>query len=229
MRVEIYKDIFQDNNESVNLLDLVRFFISKRHELVIDDIEQIESMKGSEWYKELNKRDKLFLDEAIEKSVRKQKNKLKIVVSNSDIDNYFSTKEAILYLNQTLYILVENAEYEAPFINAIIRNFDFSGELINAFEEKWLDFYHGGGSSIESVLRGQIKNSFKSPFFIKSKERYLRFFVLKDSDMEFVEILADGSIVKNQLPEAKTKFLKENKIPYYILYKRELRCSDNYL
>nr|WP_294922886.1 hypothetical protein [uncultured Flavobacterium sp.] len=218
MQVEIFKDIFNDNYEHSHLDNLLSLFKEDRHFFVIDDSEQIETCISSTWYSGLSKRDIKIVKESIVRSSRKVKNKLKIIVSNDGNNpDYFGTKEAYLYLNQPLNILVENSEYEPPFINAIIRNFDYSGEIKYAKDELWLKFSNGGGSSIEGVLRGEMQNSFNNIVFTKSKEKYLRYFVIKDSDKKYKEEV---------LPISKSKFLDDYGIDKHILYKRE---KENYI
>lgn len=218
MQVEIFEDIFNDNREHFHLDNLLSLFKEDRHFFVIDDCGQIDACISSTWFNGLNNRDIKIVKESIVRSSRKVKNKLKIIVSNDESNSdYFGTKEAYLYLNQPLHILVENSEYEPPFINAIIRNFDYSGELKYAKDELWLKFSNGGGSSIESVLRGEMQNSFNNTVLTKSKEKYLRYFVIKDSDKKYSEEV---------LPISKTKFLDYHGICNHILYKRE---KENYI
>jgi hypothetical protein len=227
MQVEVFEDIYIDPIDIDSLSELIIFFIKGQHELVIDDIVQIDAMKNSGWYKDLKSKDKFFLDEAIEKSVRKSKNKSKIIVSNLNLEDSFSTIEANLYLKKPLQILVEHNEYDEPFYIAIIENFDYSKELLNAFQNGWLEFDHGGGSTIISVVRNNLKRkATTSPYFVKSLEKYLRCYVIMDSDREYCKIQSDGSIVQKELEDSKTKFFIDNNIPFHYLYKRE---KENYI
>lgn len=215
MQVKISKDIFNSSAHDSELSKLLIFFLDKRHFLVFEDNDEIEAYQNSSWKKnELNKRHLKDINEYIVTSTRRKKSK-KITVSNKD-STCFTPGEACLYLGQPLVVILENSEYELPFINAIIKHFDFSGSLENAKHQLWLIFENGGGSSINSVIKGKI-SSYTNMYFTKPKEKYLRTFVIMDSDKKYPDM---------QIDKSKWEFLKQNDIHYHILYKRE---KENYM
>jgi hypothetical protein len=158
------------------------------------------------------------LGKFITASVRKGTPKKVITVSNIHAESHFSIKAAYLYLEQPLIILLENSKYDAPFINAIIRNFD-DGTLTQAKQEKWWKYDMGGGSSIEQVIEGELDNAFEHAIFTEPKSKYLRYFVLMDSDKKY----ASDTVAA---VESKKAFLTKHKIPYHVLHKRE---KENYI
>ncbi len=218
MQVRIHKDIFNDSSNNDSLNDILTFFRQDRHQLILDDYDDIEAFKNSIWAKnELNSRDLKLINEFIVSSSRREKNRLLISLSNINTQDYFSPREAFLYLNQPLIVLVENVEYEPPFINAIIRNFDNKGELDNAKKQIWWEYGMAAGSSAEQVINGKIENSLSNNEFVKAKENYLRYFIILDSDKKYQDDIVS---------ESRYKFMDDKKILYHILYKRE---KENYM
>nr|WP_315200972.1 hypothetical protein [uncultured Flavobacterium sp.] len=181
-------------------------------------IDDFTAFENSEWKKTLSRSDVDFLKEGITIVDKKE-----IIISESQSDNEFRIKEAYSYLQQPLSIIVENYEYEPVFINCIFRN--FGNELITAKDRHWLKFENGGGAS-DNTIKGMIKELFNDSVFTKSKEKYLRCYVIKDSDREYCTINEDGTISAIDLPAAKFGFLEDKQIPYHILYKRE---KENYM
>lgn len=181
-------------------------------------IDDFTAFENSEWKKTLSRSDVDFLKEGITIVDKKE-----IIISESQSDNEFRIKEAYSYLQQPLSIIVENYEYEPVFINCIFRN--FGNELITAKDRHWLKFENGGGAS-DNTIKGMIKELFNDSVFTKSKEKYLRCYVIKDSDREYCTINEDGTIIAKNLPAAKFGFLEDKRVPYHILYKRE---KENYI
>lgn len=219
MQIRIHKDIFDDSSNNDDLNDILSFFRKNRHQLILDDYDDIEAFKMSSWQKELNPRDLKVINEFIRASARRDKRDHLIALSHKNEIDYFNPKEAYLFLNQPLIILVENAEFEPPFINAIINNFDDSGILINAKNEQWMKYSMDAGSSVKQVIQGDIDNHFENAVFSKSKNKYLRYFVIIDSDKEFPEMIVNSVV-------AKEEYLQTIEVKYHVLYKRE---KENYM
>lgn len=224
MLVRICQDIFSDSNNDSELDDLFTFFKKGKHQLILSDPDDFLAFNDSSW-KESLKGDNLKL---ILRGLKSAKYKKAITISNdSNSEENFSLQEAYLFLKKPLQILVEHNEYDEPFYIAIIKNFDFTNQLLNAFQEGWLEFDHGGGSSIESVVRNSLtKKETTSPYFVKPLEKYLRYFVIKDSDKEYCKIQTDGTIVQQELAASKTKFFIDKNVQFHYLYKRE---KENYI
>lgn len=217
MLVRILKDIFNNETHCDELNNIFRNFRIGKHILILDDSDTIEGMIASIWYKEINSRDRKVIDQYIRASTRKAANRLLITISESNPSINFSPKEADKYLDQPLVVLVENSEYDPPFLNAIIRHFDYDGLLKQAKQEQWLKFGMGGGSSINSVIKGELEYSFTHSCFTKHRSCYLRYFVIMDSDKKYSDMAIHAG---------KTQILNENNVRYHILYKRE---KENYM
>lgn len=224
MLVRISQDIFSNSNNDSELDDLLTFFKDGKHQLILNDPDDFLAFNDSTWKESLKGNDlRLIL-----RGLKSAKYKKGIAILNdSNSEEKFSLREAYLFLKKPLQILVEHNEYDEPFYIAIIKNFDFTNQLLNAFQEGWLEFDHGGGSTIESVVRNSLtKKETTSPYFVKPLEKYLRYFVIKDSDKEYCTIQPDGTIVQQELAESKTKFFIDNNVPFHYLYKRE---KENYV
>jgi hypothetical protein len=223
MQIRIKEDCFCIP-ERFGDLDVIFSLIKERQHIWIDiDLEEISK---SQWYKDLGKRDKDDLKNFTIASTRKIKNKLTLDVSEEALnESTFNLTEAKIYLKQPLSILVENSQYEAPFINAIINNFDFVGEINDAKNLNWLIYENLGGGN-NNTVQGKINELFNHPFLVKDKSQYLRVFVIKDSDREYCKINEDGSVSIQELASNKIDYFVENKISYHYWYKRE---KENYI
>lgn len=219
MIVSVKADIFNNADNNSDLNDLMHFFRKGKHRMYLKKIEDFNAFENSKWKQTLSRSDIDFLKEGLAAIVDKKE----IIVSESVSNNEFKIKEAYSYLAQPLSIIVENYEYEPVFINCIFRN--FGNELITAKNKHFLKFENGGGGS-DNTIKGMIKELFDDSVFTKSKEKYLRCYVIKDSDREYCKINQDGTISIKNLPAAKFSFLNDKQIPYHILYKRE---KENYM
>lgn len=218
MRVKILSDIFQNASNEVDLNHLnhlLVFFKQARHSLVVADID---AWNDSNWKQELNSRDRKVVEMYIRSSTKQEKAKKTISISNIVSPNHFSLEAACLFLNQPLIVLMENSEYDAPFLNAIIKNFD-DGTLLAAKENQWWKYGMGGGTSIEQVIESELNESFGNAAFTASKKEYLRYFVIIDSDKKFPEMIV------NKVENIKM-FFKSHDIQFHVLYKRE---KENYM
>lgn len=219
MQVRILNDIFNDSSNNDELNNLLTFFRIGKHKMVLDNDDIIESFKNSSWKEEINSRDLKVVENYIRSSTKKQKDKLLINISSQNTTDYFQPNEAYLYLDQPLIILIENSEFEPPFINAIFRNFDLTGELQEAQKMNWWKYVMDAGSSVEQVINGAIENDFKNDILTKLKENYLRYYVIMDSDKIYSKMVVN-SVVK------KEKYLTKKGVRYHVLYKRE---KENYI
>jgi hypothetical protein len=214
MIVTINAEIFNNSKNNSDLNDIMHFFRKGKHTMNLKKPGDFVAFENSEWTKALSRSDKDFLKE----SSTLKLNKREIVISNSDNHEEFNPKEAYYYLQQNLKLILEQEEYEKPFILKIFKEFDSSKDLINSLKKGYLEFYNGAGSNSESILRSRItRNIDTNQYFKAPLNKYIRFYELKDSDREFAE---------QELPKKKTDFLDANKIPYHIFYKRE---KENYM
>jgi hypothetical protein len=221
MQVKIEHSCFIDKGNHQDLDTIFSFFVEGQHKWIDIDLEEIEK---TEWHKNLGKRDVDDLKTIFVGSTRKSNSKKTISVYNETKDE-FNVFEAKFYLKQPLTIIVENYEYEPIFINTVIEKFDNSNELIDAKNMQWLSYENGGGAN-DNTLNGKLNESYNHPKLTKQNNRYLRCYVIKDSDREYCIINADQTVTLQEVPKSKTKILEENFIPFHILHKRE---KENYM
>ncbi|MET3127531.1 hypothetical protein ABID42_002649 [Arcicella rosea] len=219
MLVEILQDIFRDeaNNE---LLDQIYFLLGEKHKLLIREDDDIEALMESSWYSGLKPSYQKTLEETIVWSIHNSTRIPQCIISGQPNAEYFGLAEAIKYLEQPFTILIENRLNDAPFIDCLIEHFPKESKKIRLFkDERWLKYGMGGGSTILQEIEAELK-TFDNPVFIKHKHKYLRYFVLIDSDKKYPEMdLSTGKL--NHIAE-----LDKYQIPYHILEKREM---ENYL
>jgi len=216
MQVKIENNCFQHQSNYDDLDVLLSLFQSEQHIWIDIDLEHLQS---TEWYAELGKRDKKDIDRWFVRSTRKSNKKKTVSVSNNP-NNNFNIRAGILFLKQPLVILIENKEYDSPFFEAIFQHFDkINGELNDSHINKFWKYEHFAGSSVDQVVNGEINNEFKNEVFKEPKKRYLRYFVILDSDLLY------PSNINNTL-ESKKQFLIEKEVSFHVLQKRE---KENYM
>ncbi|WP_342084821.1 hypothetical protein [Dyadobacter sp. OTU695] len=217
MQVRIRKDIFNSEQHLDRLDNLLTYFRKGKHAMLLDDIDDIDAYENSEWKKGLNSRDIKLINSYIKSGTRINKSYKIIDVSELNPMLDFAPKEADMYLGQHLVILLENSEYDPPFINMIFNHFDTDGSLNQAKVDQNWKYGMGGGSAITSVINSELNESFKDPCFTKDKKTYLRYFVILDSDKKYPTMPIEPS---------KHSTLDEQNVPYHILFKRE---KENYV
>ncbi|WP_310555515.1 hypothetical protein [Flavobacterium sp.] len=211
MLISICQDIFSNSSNDSYLDNLLTFFRLGKHQLILNNPDDFLSFENSTWKKQIKGDDLKLITRGLK---HPQKYKREIIIS----ENEFSLEEAFLYLDQPLVVLVENKEYEPPFFNAIINKFD-DYEIEDAHKNKWWKYEMFAGSSVEQVINGELENEFNNTCFKKEKFKYLRYFVIMDSDKTHINMI-------NNTLDYKIEFLKSVKVDYHVLHKRE---KENYL
>jgi len=218
MLIEILKDVFDDGVND-RALDRLWYTIEDRHKLLLRGNEEV--LMESTWFNSQRPSIQELLFELMKWSIQTPSSvKSEIQISIKDNENYFSIREAERYLIQPFIIILENSKNDGYFMNALFKNFQKYGkEIIAHKKEGWVEYRLGGGTTIKDVIQTKFSD-YDDDIFVKEKHRYLRCFVLMDSDRNFPE--------KNLSSEKQSviKFLEENNIPYHILEKREI---ENYL
>lgn len=215
MFVSISHDIFSNSVNDSELDNFLPFFKFGKHHLTLNDPNDLLGFENSTWKKQLSGDNLKLIIRGLKFS---NKNKNEIVISENKSDFDFSLQEAYLFLNQPLVILVENKEFEPPFINAIIKNFD-SNEIHDAHINKFWKYEMFAGSSVQQVISGELMNEFKNKDFVKKKHKYLRYFVVLDSDKTHLNM-------KNNTLLSKMEYLERVEVPFHVLSKRE---KENYM
>lgn len=219
MIVKILSDIFEasSNNYFLNKLFNV---LEGRYDL---DIEDYEVVKESAWYKTEvypTKTMKEMIDLMLVSTATKSTNHNEITISSNKTNtNFFSLEEAIKYLEQTFNIILENSNNDSIFLEILLKNFPKESLKIKKFKnERWLSYSMAGGDATDNI-ETELK-SFDSNIFTKEKYKYLRCFVLTDSDK-----LHENMPLKSDKQKLKD-FLDKNEVKYHFLEKREM---ENYL
>ena len=123
MIVTINKDIFSDSKNIPGLNDLLSFFNKGRHRMNLNKSEDFKAFENSDWKKSLKRSDIDFLKEGFGRIDKKE-----IVISSSIND--FNLKEAYYFLDQSLKIILEQIEYEKPFILKIIKEYEKTKSIL---------------------------------------------------------------------------------------------------
>lgn len=219
MIVKILSDIFEasSNNYFLNKLFNV---LEGRYDL---DIEAYEVVKESAWYKTEvypTKTMKEMIDLMLVSTATKSNNHNEITISSNKTNtNFFLLEEAIKYLEQPFSIIFENSNNDSIFFETLLRSFKKESLKIKEFKnERWLSYSMAGGDATDNI-ETELK-SFDSNIFTKEKHKYLRCFVLTDSDTLYpnMDLKSDKQKLKD--------FLDKNEVKYHFLEKREL---ENYL
>lgn len=213
MLIEIQKDIFEDS-EFEELGFLLRILSYKgRYNFFVD----INIVSGISNFDRLNELDKANIEAEFNKTILESSTPDLIVTKGENLNEY-NLEEAIFFLNQPITIVVENSLNDGHFVRTIIKHFDKTGLLVKHFENHWLKLGNAGGkNNFINFLSSELKSYRR---FSKANHRYLRAFVIADSDKKF-------PIINNGEKQQKlVNFLQENKIPFHILEKREM---ENYL
>ena len=217
MQVRILKDIFNKEDNQDELNNLLKYFRTGKHNLILDDYDDIQALESSKWYSEINRGDADVIKRSIISTSKRNTNAKIITVSETDDTTYYRPKEADKYLDQPLSIILENSNYDRPFLNAIFRLFDKSGIILNAQKEMWLKYSMGGGSSIGNVIQGDLQSSYVDDCFTKDKKVYLRYYAVLDSDKIHPSMTYES---------VSATILTANDVSYHVLYKREM---ENYV
>lgn len=218
----ILNDVFEDNSAStIKVLDTIWLSIGERHTFYINNIDDIEALHNSEWFKYLRPVYREEVEMYITRSVQSSYPSAAFIVSNQSKD-YYSVIEAREILTKPVTLVLENVENDAHFVRALLKNFKKKGKKIEKhLNNGWLQFGMGGGSTIPDLVESEKRRFEKNKDdFPKDNHSYLRYFVLIDSDK-----LYPNQPLKKEKQDL-LRFLEVNQIPYHVLLKREM---ENYL
>lgn len=223
MWVEIRKDIFETADfKGLNfLIQLLTWHPSDsipRYNIFVNS-EKINHLDN---YKNLAEIDKKLIetefDEAITSGVKK--GKYQITNKNKHL-NHFKIEEALMFLNQPTYIVIENSLNDSYFLKTIFYYFDDDKILTEFIKNNWIEFVNAGGwSNINNYIEGKLSSyDTLAKKYQKEDYAYLRCFVMVDSDKTYPsENVTDKEQLKIDL-EAKN-------IKVHILKKRAM---ENYM
>jgi hypothetical protein len=215
MVIEIKSDIFAEIGNLKDVNYLLSLFSNNRRYGYFCEISLIDSTK---LFNSLLNIDRVVIEEYFNKYIS-ESTKMDFIIESNSSSTTFNLEEAKRYFNQPLIIILENRLNDSYFLNAIISNFKNKSKTIKRhLENGWLDYGNGGGlDNITNEVKAMM-NSFNN--LPKENHKYLRCFVLIDSDKKF----------PNEAPSQNRvnlfKFLDDFAIPYHELNKREM---ENYL
>lgn len=215
MVIEIKSDIFTDIGNLKDVNYLIGLFSNNRRYGYFCDISVIE---GTELYKNLLDIDKLIIEEYFNKFIS-ESTKMDFRIECNSSPTTFNLEEAKRYFIQPFIIILENRLNDSYFLNALIANFKKRSKIIKRhLDNGWLDYGNGGG--LDNIINEV--NAMMKPFenLPKENHKYLRCFVLVDSDKKF------PNDTTKQNRENLFQFLNSVCIPYHELEKREM---ENYL
>ncbi|MFK7798411.1 MAG: hypothetical protein AB8E82_13240 [Aureispira sp.] len=130
----------------------------------------------------------------------------KRIVSNTQEGiNAYNITEAIRFFNAPVGLILENSLNDSYFIRAIFQHFgtstrDSTNILLSFVDNGWISFVNAGGwTNIKNYIeeRKQALETFAS-LQDKPPEKYLRYFVLMDSDKGYA---SDSTVRKDNLKE----------------------------
>lgn len=216
MKVRISQAVME-SSEAMDPLDFIMaFFLEKRHLWDIRDPEAVKesawflSFKGSPAYrKKCDNLEKLYKESIYRpKGARSHSIRMEITLSGGALLK-LRPDEARRCLNQPLYVLVENAQSDGAFLDAMIHAFGRKA-LSDAQTEGWWQIKHlGGFGETEKMIEALQAQS----------TGICRIFVLADSDREYPH--HETATIKKVEPCCISK-----RIPFHILTKRKI---ENYL
>lgn len=208
MWVEIKKDIFSSNPNVEELRKLIQDLCFKHRYDFFIDINNIENESiFDEFYADNN----AIIYQYFERYITENP-KIDLFVTNESKSD-FTVDEAIKYINKPFQIILENRNNDGYFLDALIREFkNKSKKIIRFKKEDWLRYEMAGGSGIVHYLEAEKKQ-------YNGDIKFLKCFVLLDSDLEYPQ---DPNPKRSKLVE----YFNDNRIPFYILEKREI---ENYI
>ncbi|MDP3930006.1 MAG: hypothetical protein Q8R57_13370 [Bacteroidota bacterium] len=215
MVIEIRSDIFTEIGNLKDVNYLIGLFSNHSRYGYFCDISIIAE---TELYNSLLDIDRLIIEDYFNKHIS-ESTKMDFRIESNSNSNAFNLEEAKRYFIQPFTIILENSLNDSYFLNAIILNFKNRSKIIKRhLENGWLDYGNGGGlDNIINQVSAKMKQFENLP---KENHKYLRCFVLVDSDKKF----PNDSTKKNR--ENLFQFLNRLGIPYHELEKREM---ENYL
>jgi hypothetical protein len=215
MQVEIKSELFEDLENLQNINYILSVFNDKRRYNFFCDHKIIEKLAV---YENLLPIDKAIIEEYYNRAVQGSIKSSHFIGKIADGD-IFDLEEAKRFFNQPFIVVLENSFNDSFFLESLMKNFKSQSKaLIRHKENGWLIYNNAGGfNNIINLFRG-IMNNFKN--LPKEKHKYLKCFVLVDSDKEFPNQATKPS------RQTLFDFLGRICVPYHELEKREM---ENYM
>jgi len=230
MWIEIKKDVFEKSdfrtlNFMLQLLMWTPTESADRYNVLIDN----ETVNKTENYKKLQELDKLLFQKQFEDFGNNTETiKYSITLKKSNRMNELNLEEAVRFFNQPISIIVENSLNDGYFLQAIFEHFgkkipgSNKRKLIEFIRNDWIQFVNAGGwTNIKNYVKGKLKTyNHLSAAYANKQHKYLRCFVLIDSDKKY--LTQDIGTGKEKLKD----WLEDKDIKVHILKKRAM---ENYM
>ena len=219
MYVYLNTNLFSTEECFRDLDRILHFFEAGKHEWIVESDEDVDAILDSEWLNsQIHRVSSIaaeFIKRAYQNSIHispnQRKNRHVIHVNLNDNQHVISIKFAVDYLNEPLYILVENEFSDKCFLDAIFKCFRKKGKKIRkAFEHNWIQYYNAGGKTMINKI---IEDKYKR------KPLPVRLFVFTDSDKNTPEDTPPDT-------QCIIDLCGKLGVPYHISHKREI---ENYL
>ncbi|MVW81854.1 hypothetical protein [Elizabethkingia anophelis] len=218
MIVKIRSELFNDES-CIGKVDTVLDLITRRrYDLFLDD----EDIMNSHWIGEARGGTIDFLKEALSMTIQSS-HKPDIELSlNEDIKNkVFSIDKGLKFLEEKVFILVENSYYDQFFIKGLILKFKKKSKKIKKFlDNSWIKFENCGGKNNTNNTISSLLSIYEN---IGDDHNYLKAIVFLDSDKKSKDD-SDASRIADL--EKIIEFCNPHNIMWHILEKREM---ENYL
>jgi len=180
----------------------------------------IQNLSESESFQKLDTIDRQLLEDSWMQFSYEDNTKMKIVISNES--DCYSLEEGTVFLQQPLWIVLENSTNDSNFIKSIIYHFDDENKYVtDCLNNRWIQFANAGGSGAKNQIKGELC-SFEAMCskHNSASNKYYRGFVLVDSDNDYL-----GQGIKEDYMKL-IEFLDFFKIEWHVL---EKRAMENYM
>lgn len=230
MWIEIKKDIFEGIDfRGLNfLIQLLTWHPSKsipRYNIFVN----IEGVKHLNNYKNLTEIDKKVLETEFDEASMEGIRSGRYIVTNKNKNQSpfrLNIEEAIMFLTQPIYILIENSLNDSYFLKAIFHHFDEKldndKQVFTEFvKNNWIEFINAGGwGNIKNCVRGKLLSyNLLAAENGKDNSSYFRCFVMVDSDKTY----------PNETIDDKEKLKKELEVLNIKVHILKKRAMENYM
>lgn len=211
MLINLSPEIFEGSEQDFISLNFLIQLLTYRHRY--DFFVDISQLEDNTFYKKLDDTNREIIEIYYNRYITSSQKYDFEVCRGTDAEYKYSVEDAIKWLNQPFLLILENSDNDGYFIDALIRCFSRRSKKISRLKsETWFKFAMGGGAeSIIHVIEAEKKN-------YGGKSKFLRCFVLIDSDKEYPEMPSKKMALLN--------YLEGEKIQYFVLEKREI---ENYM
>jgi len=183
-----------------------------------DFLAELPEIQSSKLFNQLSSIDQKLLIEYFNRFVIQPKREINYRVTlKEETEKDLNLEESKIFFNQPFILILENDLNDGYFVDTIIKN--FKAKKIRIHKEKnWFIYGNAGGcTNIENTIDANKRMYKHLP---KENHKYLRCFVLLDSDKKYPN--EPNTAQRQKLFD----YLDENGVKYHELYKREI---ENYL